>query len=225
MTTYEIEPRFLLRGVAGSTAHGLARAHSDEDLHGVFGWTTEAYWHMSKPAESITGHEPQDYSYHEIEKFLKLALANNPTILELLFLDEYIEVDPAWGTTLVENREKFLHTGGVKNAYLGYAHSQFRKLVQRDGSFSSDTRNRTAKHARHLFRLLEQAESLLTTGTFSVKVKNPQWYFDLEELPVQDWVDMYYERDTDIRGIESVLPDQPDREWADSFLYEYRKGN
>lgn len=220
------EPTFLLRGVAGSTAHGLARAGSDEDLHGVFAWPTAASWGFSKPAESITGHEPQDYSYHELEKFLKLALANNPTILELLYLESYKNVKEVWGEELLTHRKKFLHTKGVKNSYLGYAESQFRKIGQRaDGTFSSDTKNRTAKHARHLFRLLEQAQYLLETGEMKVRVDSPEWYFQLEELPVSEWVRMYYGIRDYVKNIKSVLPDEPDRAFWENFLIAYRRNH
>ncbi len=220
-----MQPQFLLRGVAGSTAHGLARPGSDEDLHGVYGWPTEAYWHFAKPEATITGHEPQDYSYHELEKFLKLALANNPTILELLYLDSYVEKD-TWGNQLIENRHRFLHTKGVRDSYLGYARSQFHKIENReDNTFSSDTRNRTAKHARHLFRLLEQAQYLLETGSLKVRVDNPQWYFQMEEMPVSEWQRMYEGISDYVQNIESVLPDEPDHDWVDDFLFHYRKAH
>ena len=56
------------------------------------------------------------------------------------------------------------------NAYLGYAQQQFQRLDRRgDGSFSSDTRKRTAKHARHLMRLCRQGYELYTTGRLDVR--------------------------------------------------------
>lgn len=220
------EPNFLLRGVAGSTAHGLARAGSDEDLHGVFGWPTEALYGLEKPKETLDGHEPQDYSYHEVEKYIRLALSNNPTVLETMWLDEYKDVAPVWGETLLLNRQQFLFTKGVRNAYLGYAESQFKKIQARaNGTFSSDTKNRASKHARHMFRLLEQAEYLLTTGDMKITVDSPEWYFALEEMPWSEWVRIYLGVAARIREVESVLPEQPNREWANGFLIAYRKAH
>ncbi len=219
-------PNFLLRGVAGSTAHGLAREGSDEDLHGVFAWPTEDFYGFNKPKETLDGHEPQDYSFHEVEKYLRLALSNNPTVLETMWLDEYKDVDAVWGEYLITHRQKFLHTNGVRNAYLGYAESQFKKIQARaDGTFSSDTKNRGAKHARHLFRLLEQAEYLLTTGDMKIKVDNPQWYFDLESQSATQWTDLYLERARMLRDVDSVLPDAPDREFWNQYLIDYRKAH
>lgn len=223
------QPHFLLRGIAGSTAHGLATENSDEDLHGVFSWPTEDFLDLSTPPESITGHDPQDYSYHELKKFLKLALKANPTVLELLWLDEYLDVDNAWGGDLIYHRKEFLSSRSVYNAYGGYAHDQFKKLERRalhgEASFSSDTRNRTAKHARHLFRLLEQGSDLLTKGTFSIKVKNPQFYFDLMEMTPEQWSELYKVAATEFeRSYKfSLLPDEPNMEWASSWLRDYRE--
>lgn len=210
------EPIFLLRGVAGSTSHGLATENSDQDLHGVFGYPTPAFWHLNQPEDSLVGHEPQDYSYHELGKYLKLALKSNPTVLELLWLDEYIEKDRSFGDKLIKNRQKFLSADHVRNAYMGYATAQFGKIFRRDG----EKPNR--KNVRHMFRLMEAGYDLYTTGNMSVKVRDRDWYFWVEQQDITLWTELFQEKRDEFMEAETVLPDEPDRQFADDFLFSFR---
>jgi hypothetical protein len=113
-----------------------------------------------------------DACYHEAGKFATLALKANPTITELLWLPEdFYEVRTGLGDALIGIRSSLLAAPCVRNAYLGYATQQFRRLENRaDGSFSSDTRKRTSKHARHLWRLLHQGTTLHLTGELVVRL-------------------------------------------------------
>ena len=63
----------------------------------------------------------------------------------------------------------------MRDAYLGYATQQFRKLIARgDESRSGDLRGRTAKRARHLMRLVDQGLELYTTGTVVIRLSDPE---------------------------------------------------
>ena len=160
----------LLAGVVGSTAYGLAHAGSDTDRLGVFAAPTETFHDLTFPRESHVTTHP-DATYHEARKFCRLVLGCNPTVTELLWLPgDLYEVTTPSGAELVAMRSGFLSARGVRNAYLGYATQQFRKLETRgDGSFSADTRKRTAKHARHLWRLVQQAP------TSTPQAGSPSW--------------------------------------------------
>lgn len=163
----------VLGGVVGSTAYGLARDGSDVDRLGVRLASPDELHGLHPPIlrhnGTLASHNP-DVVVHEALKFCHLALSCNPTVVELLWLDEY-EVRTHAGDMLVEIRDRFLSRRAVRNAYLGYATQQFKRLETRgDGSFSADTRRRTAKHARHLRRLLGQGCELLTTGRLRVRL-------------------------------------------------------
>ena len=83
-------------------------------------------------------------------------LKGNPTVMEICWLNEY-EVMTLEGEALIAIRSSFPSAPAVRNAYLGYATQQFRRLESRgDGSFSADTRKRTAKHARHHVAMLQR---------------------------------------------------------------------
>jgi uncharacterized protein len=170
-----IHGTILLAGVVGSTAYGLAHEGSDVDRLGMYAAPAEAFHGLSFPGESHVSVHP-DATYHEARKFCRLALNCNPTVTELLWLpDDLYEVRTSLGAALIGIREAFLSARGVRNAYLGYATQQFRKLEARgDGSFSADTRKRTSKHARHLWRLVQQAADLNATGDLTVRLDAAQ---------------------------------------------------
>lgn len=216
----------LLHGIGGSHAYGLANERSDEDHIGVISYPTSHFWSLSRPGESVVGHEPYDYSFHELEKFMRLAAKSNPTVLESLFLDTYIEKEPYWGDELIGIRMAFPSKKYVYNAYMGYAESQFRKLMSRgDGKFSSDTGNRVGKHARHVMRLLEQGHQLYTTGELVLKVQDPEYYRWVSDLSPDRLADEYVTKWGSFVSAESALPEQPAWDLIDDYLHQYRKGH
>jgi uncharacterized protein len=160
----------LLSGIVGSTAYGLDHEGSDVDRIGMFARPTAELLGLGVPKESYVYKEPSDSTWHEARKYLSLALKANPTITELLWLPRY-DTTTDLGERLIEIRRSLLSAPTVRNAYLGYSTQQFRRLENRgDGSFSADTRKRTAKHARHLYRLCTQAIILWQTGRLAVRL-------------------------------------------------------
>jgi hypothetical protein len=86
-----------------------------------------------------------------------------------------------------------------------------RKLAARgDGSLSANTRKRTAKLARHCFRLLSQGAQLLATGDMSVRVENPAEYLPFDDMPVPDILARFEQADARFRATPSVPPESAD---------------
>jgi uncharacterized protein len=162
----------LLSGINGSSAYGLATPTSDIDRLGVYAAPTSEFHGLDLPiGKKATWQDPEvDYTLHEAGKVCHLLLSCNPTVTELLWLDDY-EVKRYEGQMLIDIRKSFLSAKKVRDAYLGYATQQFTRLKNRgDGSFSADTRKRTEKHARHLWRLIEQGVELHRTGKLTVRL-------------------------------------------------------
>jgi hypothetical protein len=217
----------LLSGVVGSTAYGLSREGSDVDRLGIFAAPTEQLHGLHAPKDSHVTHHP-DQTLHEAAKWCRLALSVNPTVIELVWLpDDLYEIRTGLGDDLIAIRSAFLSAPRVRTAYLGYATQQFRRLVNRgDGSFSADTRKRTAKHARHLRRLCEQGLSLYTTGRLDVRVHDPNAYFEFGEAVVADADHarpylIHIEEKFD--AAISPLPDRPDEAPAEAWLRRVRR--
>lgn len=218
--------RVLLDGVVGSTAHGLAGPDSDVDRLIVAAAPTAAFLGLGEVKESHVTTNP-DVTVHEIGKFLRLALKANPTITELLWLSEY-DWSNRLGLELVRMRAKLLSAPQVRRAYLGYATDQFTKLKNRgDGSFSADTRKRTAKHARHLARLCDQGFQLYATGTVRIQLDNPQFYLDFGERVAGGDLDtaesLLATTEANFNETTPALPAEPDVAAIEDWLRRVRR--
>ncbi|MGW1255483.1 nucleotidyltransferase domain-containing protein [Streptomyces sp. NPDC002513] len=216
----------LLSGIVGSTAYGLAREGSDVDRLGLFAVPTEQLHGLHRPKESHVTTAP-DHTLHEAAKWCRLALGGNPTAMELVWLPAALyEVRTPLGEELIGIRTSFLGAGRVRDAYLGYATQQFRRLEARgDGPLPADLRARTAKHARHLKRLCHQGLELYTTGQLTIRVENPDAYHDFGERVAADPSAALpllrsYERAFD--ETPSVLPERPDEAPAEAWLRRVR---
>lgn len=220
----------LLLGIVGSTAYGLAGPGSDVDRLGIFVSPTSAFHGLDFPDETHTTQGPghDDIALHEARKYCKHALGCNPTMTELLWLPpDFIEMSSSWGTELRDIRSCFLTAQGVRNAYMGYASQQLDRLEKRgDGTFGSDLRKRTAKHARHLFRLCHQGLGLYQTGRLEIRLENPEMYHAFGERVASGDIGAAKEM---IKGFSqkfdatrTPLGDRPDTERVDRWLRAVR---
>lgn len=112
--------------IAGSHAYGLNTEASDTDYRGVC--IPPRNYFLG--AFNFNQHEQKDPDrvIYGIKKFIKLAIDNNPNILEFLFMPEdcIIKTTPLW-KQLEDNREEFL-SKKVRFTYAGYAFSQIKRV-------------------------------------------------------------------------------------------------
>jgi len=110
----------------GSHAHGLAIETSDLDIRGIFVAGPKFHIGYNK-TEQFQDFEGDEVRY-EIKKFVNLAAACNPSILEILFVDpsDVLEVTKV-GEILLAERETFV-TLKAKHTYTGYANAQLKKI-------------------------------------------------------------------------------------------------
>lgn len=216
----------LLRGVVGSTAYGLDHAGSDKDYLGVFAAPTKTLLGLHPPRDSVVTKDP-DMTVHEAKKFVGLCLGGNPTVSELLWLEEY-EVQTRIGQHLISIRESMLGADRVRNAYLGYAWQQFERLSRRDGTFSADTAKRTEKHARHMVRLVQQGLELYRTGQLTIRVKDPEYVRDMGVRIAGDpdqGQEFMQQAQHDFDAVKTVLPERASEKeaafWLDQVRTEY----
>lgn len=233
MTEREKNVNILLKGVVGSTAYGLDHAGSDVDHLGVFAAPNDRIMGLDTVKDSLNTKDP-DTTLHEAKKFATLCLNGNPSVSEVLWLDAYEHLTDL-GNELVGLRHSFLSAQRVRDAYLGYAESQFGRLKNRgDGSFSADTRKRTEKHARHLVRLVEQGYHLYVTGELVVNLRSsasevtPERVFELgQSLAANPERGEKYMRLAGIRfdRAKSPLPERPDRSAVEAWLLKVRRAD
>lgn len=138
-----IEQRTVLLATVGSHAYGLNTPTSDRDIKGVCIAPTDYYYSSlyvfdqkdkgwADPHDPPSGKFPvlggvEDCTIYEMRKFIKLAADNNPSILEMLWLNNYEYLDPLVGEGMVAHKATFL-SKRVRHTYGGYAHAQLRKV-------------------------------------------------------------------------------------------------
>lgn len=215
----------ILMGTVGSQCYGLAHADSDVDQLGIY----RALFHdvlgldgCAHVKNSWVEHEP-DLTLHEVGKYLQLALACNPTILEALWLTEYT-VKTLEGNLILINRKHFLSEPAVRGAYGEYAVAQAKRLMERTERGDPDPR--VHKHARHCFRLLYLGQQLLTTGTMTLDVSYMRDYlWELGDLALSDPQAFYgkfvFTKER-FNNLESVLPKHPNRDKIAELLPQIR---
>ena len=119
-------PTLIYETVHGSRAYGLARDGSDTDVKGVIVGPPAWYLGFTESPEQVE--LSADHMRFEVRKFIRLAVAANPTILELLFThsEDHLTVTPA-GQRLLDARDGFL-TKRVADTFNGYAMGQLKRI-------------------------------------------------------------------------------------------------
>lgn len=217
----------LLSGIVGSTAYGLAGPESDVDRLGMFATPTTELLGLRTPPESRVTVKP-DATFHEAGKAARLILVGNPTASELLWLpDDLYETRTPLGEEMIAERSAFVSAKKVHDAYLGYATQQFKKLIARgDEARSQDAQGRSAKHARHLMRLVEQGLELYVSGTLTIRLADPERYLDFGEQVAADpqaAVPFMARAEERFNRARTVLPDEPDTAAVEAWLLRVRR--
>jgi predicted nucleotidyltransferase len=130
----------------GSHLYGTNTPTSDIDYSGiflpnkalVFGFKGVEEVNLSVMDKNEAGKNTQnaiDRKLYELRKFVKLAMENNPNIIEQLFVNEpnIVYINDA-GRALLAQKHRFPHQGLVKK-FKGYAFSQKHKMVIRTDKF------------------------------------------------------------------------------------------
>lgn len=219
----------ILRGVVGSTAYGLATPESDIDRLSIHVEPTERLVQLSP--ETKFSHQfcsPTDLTSHEVGKACSLMFGGNPTVTEILWLSDY-ELCTKWGEWLIELRSDFLSAPRARDAYLGYAHQQVARFIDR-GRFRGSMDTRRNKHMRHVLRLIEQGLHLYRTGEVKLLVDDPEGLRERAdeiaescELGVADAQRLLHEAKTEMLNIKTPLPEQPRYDRVGELIGEIRK--
>jgi len=210
----------LLKGRVGSKAFGLANENSDDDYQGLYVAPTSLFLGLDNRVQESYSYKNPDTTYHEAGKYCRLALGCNPTVLDLLWLEDY-NVRTELGTELINLRSNFLSLSRVKGAYLSYANDQFVKLLK------DERPEKRAKNARHFLRLLIHGSQIWVSGTYSVKLQDPEYVIDFGrrvgvEQDIQYAQEILANYDKLFKTAPSALPDKPNKEPINEWLLKVR---
>ncbi|WP_069159852.1 nucleotidyltransferase domain-containing protein [Nocardia altamirensis] len=221
----------LLEGVVGSHAYGLNTPASDLDYLGVYVEPTRTLLGLHPPTRdrgTRHGRDGADATYHEVGKAMGLILACNPTVTEILWLENYT-VSNDFGAELVALRSNFLSAQRVRHSYFGYAMAQFRRMLhRRETQGLADPR--LAKHARHTMRLLSQGYELYTTGVLEVRLPDPEPYFEFGRQLTMETGEaaakaLIAEYEQKFDSAKSVLPEHANEAPLEDFLQRVRRAH
>jgi uncharacterized protein len=141
------EKNKILKIKTGSQLYGTATPTSDTDYSGVFIADEDYYYGLLRVDEADNSttskdelgkntSEAIDDKLYELRNFARLAMQNNPNIIEHLFVnDENIVSINDFGRTLLNNAHLFPYKGAF-DRFVGYAVSQRHKMVIKAAHFT-----------------------------------------------------------------------------------------
>jgi len=159
--------------VGGSTLYGTNTADSDVDIRGVT-IAPKSFWVGARSFEQLECSIPEqkiEVVIFDVRKWLRLAVAVNPNVVETLFVD-----DTSPCALLSTGRWQYISSEALAllnqrahAGYHGYATSQLKKMIVKQSNKSGRREIAEAlgfdlKFAAHGFRLARQGAELLRTG-------------------------------------------------------------
>jgi len=213
-----------LLGLQGSRMLGLAQNNdADYDYRGIYIANRDEVISLNKPKEQYEYCDSRDgeidYVIYEIEKFIRLCLKGNPSILHLLFVPKYNVKDNV-GDFLIKNKNVFLGEKQIRASFAGYALSQILYL-KRNHKFQG--RQKKEKHIRHCFILFDTGQELLETGKITLPLKNPEKYIEISKIENEDkLIKMFEKRDKEFKKCKSCLSLEPNFYLANQILISIR---
>ena len=228
----------ILRGVVGSTVHGLSNPGTDdrdemgvcvEPIEYVAGLRPFEHWvFRTQPEGAPSGPGDLDRTIYGLRKYCRPALKGSPTVLLLLFIDgDHVIERSALGAELQTLAPAFVSRRAGR-AFLGYVDAQRRGLVGAQQATRtrelSSTYGYDTKYAMHALRIAHQGQELLRTGQITLPIAEPERsrLFEVRrgEVSLRDVLHRLHQQAERLEAatLASELPEQPDREAVDAFL-------
>jgi len=224
-----IDSRLILKVLSGSHAYGTNTEGSDLDYRGVRIPSAEYLLGLHDFETYVDGE--RDETIYSLRKFVTLALRNNPSILDVLFVDEdKIIFANRFGRELRALAKDFL-SKKVYMTYGGYAKDQLEKMVRRGGKGTHGVRadrilefGMDTKNALHLIRLLRMGCEILETGEVHVRRPDAAELLEIKEgrLLVEEVLEV--SEQLQLRLSEAYtrtrLPDEPDTAKIETWMID-----
>ena len=236
--------------IMGSVAYGVSADSSDLD---VYGWAIPhkddvfphlrgeilGFGHPSKPFEQYQEHHVEDrdalaghgrtydLTIFGIVKLFRLAMENNPNVLDSLFTPVTCVLHATRVGNLVrENRRLFLHKGAWPK-FKGYAYSQLHKLTNKQphGKRAAlvEAHGYDTKFGYHIVRLVSEVEQVLMEGDIDLQRDNER----LKAIRRGEWTEArlrqwFADKEAQLEKVyaESTLRATPDEPRIKALLLE-----
>jgi len=175
-------PSTILLTKAGSHAFGTNIEGSDEDFRGVAIAPKEYYLGFVKTFEQAEQADDIDCVIYELRKFMRLAADCNPSILELLFVDEkdvlYI-TETGW--KLRDYAYSFL-SKKAQYTFTGYAISQLNRIKRHYAWLTNPPKKEPKREDYKLPNFTGIPAEQRMAASAAIDKQIAQWNIDLEPL-------------------------------------------
>ena len=178
VTMPDIPGTEILRIEVGSSLHGINLPGNDDlDLMGVTVEPPRAItglynfeqvvWRTAGEGER-SGPNDIDLTVYGLKKWMRLAVAGNPSIILLLYAPaDFRSITSELADELIELRGDIVsHDAGKR--FLGYLHGQRQRAIDGRRGRRGIREGRSEKWTSHMLRLGYQGIELLTTGTIQL---------------------------------------------------------
>ena len=216
--------------IYGSRAYGTDEPDSDIDRRGIFLPSVEDHLSLKGIKEIRYTEEENEVLFYPIQKFVSLAIKNNPSVLEWLFVSPKSQVLVTGpGQVLIDNKDMLL-SKEIYHRFKGYAYSEFQTITKLTGTTGEKRRKQILEHgyspknAMNCIRLIEQAVEMLKDGTLTLprpnasallEIKHGEWTYD---MVLRRFTKLLEELDEAHEA--SSLPDKVDFEYWDTLQTE-----
>lgn len=225
--------------VYGSQAYGTAVDGSDIDIRGIMMPTIDECLSLnglmdSKVINTTDEYKKYDVVVYPLQKFIKLALECNPSVLEWLFVsNKCIRIMEEPAKILRDNRLMFL-SRQIYKKFKGYAYAEFSSLTKLTGETGAKRRDEILKHgyspknAMNCIRLLEQGIELLNTANIIFPRPNSQELLSIKQGKLQyDQIARKFDdllKELEQAYFDSKLPDSTRFNDVDKMMVKLIKG-
>lgn len=128
MNTKDLAEQNLIYKVrCGSHAYGTNLPTSDVDYAGIFIPPLQYYFGL-QAFDLLSEQADEDKAYYSLRKFATLAVANNPNVLELLFVDNADVVLSTPASEALRANKKLFLSQRCQKTFVGYAHAQLHRI-------------------------------------------------------------------------------------------------
>jgi len=229
--------------LTGSHAYGFATEFSDIDIYGfcvppieyilphtagiIEGFGRQVNKFEQFQQEGIEYNDKiYDITIYNITKFFQLCMENNPNMIDCIFVpNDCIIRSTTIGNNVFWNRNKFLHKGAFWK-FTGYAAAQLKKIENkkpegkrkiRVDKFGFDT-----KYASHLYRLADECEQILTSGTLNLRHASGQMVLIRDgKVPLSELKNWFVQKELELKNIydsTEAVPHGPDEQKIKALL-------
>jgi predicted nucleotidyltransferase len=176
--------------IYGSHAYGTNTEESDTDIRGIYLPSIDECLSLKELNDYHKESDLEDTLIYPIQKFFRLAIKCNPSVLEWLFVpDELVMITTKAGEAIRSQKKQFL-TQEIYPRFKGYAYAEFSSLTKLTGPTGEKRKKQilkygySPKNAMNCIRLMQQGIEMLTTGNLILPRPNAE---ELLEIKRGEW--------------------------------------